>query len=70
MTAEQDFFIYLLEYYAAYKHKPTGEVLEEWNLLNITDFIFDMYEMYHSESIENAFRDIDSLITTGQPAWD
>ena len=29
----------------------------------------DMYEMYHSETIENAFRDIDSLIATGEPAW-
>ena len=28
-----------------------------------------MYEMYHSEDIENAFRDIDSLIATGEPAW-
>ena len=38
-------------------------------LLNISDFIFNMYEMYHSESIENAFKDIDSLIMTGKPAW-
>ena len=49
-----------MECYDAYKNKPTGEVLEEWDLLNISDFIFNMYEMYHSESIENAFKDIDS----------
>ena len=55
MTAEHEFYLYLLECYAAYKNKPTGEVLEEWDLLNISDFIFNMYEMYHSESIENAF---------------
>lgn len=34
-----------------------------------TEFVYDMYEMYHSEDIENAFRDIDSLIATGELAW-
>ena len=69
MTAQQDFFLYLLENYAAYKNRPTGEVLEEWDSKNITDFIFNMYEMYHSEALENAFADIDSLLSTGKPAW-
>lgn len=69
MTARQDFFLYLLENYAAYKNRPTGEVLEELNSKNITDFIFNMYEMYHSEALENAFADIDSLLLTGKPAW-
>ncbi|MEY8378576.1 hypothetical protein AALD22_22935 [Lachnospiraceae bacterium 56-18] len=41
MTAEHEFYLYLLECYAAYKNKPTGEVLEEWDLLNISDFIFN-----------------------------
>ena len=69
MTAQQDFFLYLLENYAAYKNRPTGEVLEEWDSKNITDFIFNMYEMYHSEALKNAFSDIDSLLSTGKPAW-
>ncbi|MCR5188070.1 MAG: DUF3791 domain-containing protein [Treponema sp.] len=30
--------------------------------LKLTDFIFSMYEMYHSEALENAFQDIDKLI--------
>lgn len=34
-----------------------------------TEFVYNMYEMYHSEAIENAFRDIDSLIATGEPGW-
>ena len=29
MTAEHEFYLYLLECYAAYKNKPTGEVLKE-----------------------------------------
>lgn len=32
--------------------------------------IFDMYEMYHVEALENAFADIDSLLTTGKTAWE
>lgn len=35
----------------------------------LTDFVYSMYEMYHSEAIENAFMDLDSLIETGNPAW-
>ena len=32
-------------------------------------FVYDMYELYHSETIENAFTDLDSLIKTGKPAY-
>ena len=35
----------------------------------LTDFVFQMYEMYHSEAIENAYEDLDSLIATGKPAF-
>ena len=35
----------------------------------LTEFVYNMYEMYHCESIYNAFEDIDSLIETGKPAW-
>ena len=55
-----------MECYDAYKNKPTGEVLEVWDSLNISVFIFNMHEMYYSESIENAFKDIDSLIIPGK----
>ena len=36
---------------------------------NLTGFVYDMYEIYHTEAIENAFMDLDSLIATGKPAW-
>ncbi len=63
MTKEQEFFIYLLEYYAKYKDMPTSKVLEELNKLNLSDFICnDMYWRYHTEAIKNAFEDIDKLI--------
>ena len=69
MTEEMKFLMYLLEYYAAYKNAKTGEVLKEWEECGITQKVYDNYWMYHTERIENAFEDIDSLISTGKYAW-
>ncbi len=69
MDEEMQFFMYLLECYASYKSKKTGDVLKEWDEHNITKTIFDNYWGYHTERIENAFADIDSLLTTGKHAW-
>ena len=62
MSREMNFFIYLLEKYSAKKNKNAREVLEEWDKLEITQLIYDMYEKYHIETLENAFRDIDDII--------
>ncbi len=62
LSKEMKFFIYLLEYYADYKGTTGDIVLREWDRLELTDFIFDMYERYHIEALENAFDDIDALI--------
>lgn len=64
-----EFFIYLLEYYAAYKNKRSGEVFEEWEESGIIQMVYDNYWVYHTERIENAFEDIDSLLETGEYAW-
>ena len=69
MTKEMEFFIYLLEQYAYYKKKNTGDIMRLWDNKGLTDFIFNQYDFYHTESIENAFQDIDSLIATGKTAW-
>lgn len=63
------FFSYLLESYAAHKQTDAGTILQTLDDHNLTNYVFDMYEMYHSEAIENAFTDLDSLITAGRPAW-
>ena len=63
------FFTYLLESYAKSRHTSAADVLSALAARGRTEFVYDMYEMYHSEDIENAFRDIDSLIATGEPAW-
>lgn len=62
MSKENAFFIYLLERYAEYKNLSAQAVLSHWDKLGITGMIFEMYEMYHVERLENAFMDIDKLI--------
>ena len=61
-------FAYLLECYAVHKDTTADKILETLDEKNLTQFIYDMYELYHSEAIENAFTDLDSLIKTGKPA--
>ena len=63
---EMWFFIYLLEHYANYKGRLTGDVLQEWDRLGITDEIYNGYFQYHQERIENAYDDIDCLAATGK----
>ena len=62
MSKPSEFFIYLIERYATYKNTSADKILVLWDKLNLTDFIYDMYEIYHSERLQNAFDDIDSLI--------
>lgn len=62
MSKESKFFIYLIERYAEYKNTTAEKVLQQWEKENLVDFIYDMYELYHVERLENAFVDIDSLL--------
>ena len=43
MSAEMEYFIYLLEYYAEYTKKSARDVLKEWDGKGITDTIFNGY---------------------------
>ena len=63
MSKAGEFFIYLIERYAVYKNTSADKILALWDKLGLTDFIYDMYEIYHSERLQNAFEDIDSLIS-------
>ncbi|MDY5117253.1 DUF3791 domain-containing protein [Treponema succinifaciens] len=62
MTKEMEFFTFLMEQYARYKNTTADKVLHQLDELKLTDYVFGMYEMYHSEAIENAFANIDKLI--------
>ena len=57
-----DYFVFLLEAYAGSKNQSAKDVLNELDRLGLTEFIMDMYDRYHTESIDNAFEDIDRLI--------
>ena len=69
MTEEMKFFLFLIERYANYKGRLTGDVLREWDAKGVTQRIYDGYWQYHQEAIQHAYMDIDSLIVTGQHAW-
>lgn len=69
LTKEFKFFAYLMECYAVHKDTTADKILETLDEKNLTQFIYGMYELYHSEAIENAFTDLDSLIKTGKPAY-
>lgn len=62
MSEEFLFMNYLLEMYATYRGITAGEALREWDRCGITQQIYDNYWIYHTERIENAYDDIDSLI--------
>ncbi|KFI65687.1 DUF3791 domain-containing protein [Bifidobacterium cuniculi] len=69
MSRQMEFFIYLLEHYAQDKAMSAPQVLASWERQGLVGEIMDSYEMYHSESLENAYADIDSLMATGRHAW-
>lgn len=62
MSKKSDFFIYLIERYSEAKNMKADEVLKLWDSLDLTELIYDLYEMYHVERLENAFEDIDKLV--------
>ena len=62
MSKEYAFFFFFLERYAEYRHVSFLKVLAMWESLGITQFIVDMYELYHIERLENAFEDIDRMM--------
>ncbi len=64
MSKEMEFFIYLLEYYAEYSNTTANLVLQKWNEKGIAQAIYDNYWLYHTESIQNALEDIDSLLAS------
>ncbi|MCQ2601969.1 MAG: DUF3791 domain-containing protein [Treponema sp.] len=62
MSEEMFFFTFLMEHYARYKGTTADKVLRQLDELNLTDYVFNMYEMYHVEALSNAYADIDRLI--------
>lgn len=67
LSPEMTFFIFLLQQYAAHRHITADQVLHDMDEKGLTNFIYSMYDRYHTEAIENAFADLDSLLATGKP---
>ena len=64
MAKEMEFFSFLMEQYAAYKGTTANKILAQLEAKKLTDFVYNMYERYHTEALKNAFDDIDHLLET------
>jgi hypothetical protein len=62
MSKQSDFFILLLEAYAGYRGLRGSEVLRLFEEKNLIQYIYDMYEQYHIEALQNAFEDLDQQL--------
>ena len=62
VSKEMCFFTYLLENYAVFKKQRADIIFQQLDDLNLVETIFNNYEMYHRENLNNAFSDIDLLI--------
>ena len=62
MSKEMEYFIYLLEHYA-YDHNTTADkVMKKLKELDLVDYVYNNYELYHIESTELVYEDIDNKI--------
>lgn len=68
LSEKMTFFIFLLEQYAAANSVTADQVLRQWDELGLSQLIYDMYERYHVETLENAFADIKLLVTKKRAA--
>ena len=66
MAREMQFFMQLINKYAEYKNSTAGDTLTLWDELEISSLIYENYEAYRNESIEDVFADIDKLTVEKQ----
>ena len=66
MSKEFQFFIYLLERYAAHLGVSADIAYRRLLQKNLVDYAVNMYELYHVEAIENAFADLDRKLSGTQ----
>ena len=64
MSREFKFFIYLLKRYAARNGETADVTYARLSEHNAVEYAISMYELYHVESLENAFADLDRRIAT------
>lgn len=59
MSREFKFFVYLLERYAARNGETADKTYNRLAANGLVDYAIGMYDLYHVESLENAFSDLD-----------
>lgn len=62
MGKEIKFFIYLLERYAEHLGVTGDVAFKRLKDANLVDYAINMYDLYHTEAIENAFADLDRRV--------
>ena len=62
MSKEYAFFLYLLERYAAHNNETADKTLARLIQCDLYDYAIAMYDLYHTEAIENAFDDLNRKI--------
>jgi len=62
------FFIYLLERYAEHLGVTADVAYRRLSERGLVDYALGMYELYHVESLENAFADLDSRLSSSARA--
>ena len=68
MSKEFRFFIYLLERFAAHRGESAADTFDRLEAAGLLDYAENMYELYHVESLDNAFADLESRLAAASPA--
>ena len=66
MGQEFRFFIYLLERFAEHRGESAAETFSRLKSADLLDYAEGMYELYHVESIDNAFADLDRRLALAE----
>ena len=68
MSREFRFFIYLLERFAEHRGESAADTFDRLERAGLLDYAENMYELYHVESLENAFADLDARLALASSA--
>ena len=68
MSKEFRFFIYLLEHFAERLDCSAADLYDRLEKAGLLDYAENMYELYHVESLDNAFADLDARLAAASPA--
>lgn len=68
MSREFRFFVYLLEHFAAHRGETAADTFDRLERAGLLDYAQNMYELYHVESLDNAFADLEARLAAAETA--